>query len=157
MNTPLALLVTFSACYVYYVVFLMREFIIEKTKNMLIYQDQTFTNRDSYTRGDWDSLNHEKSVRRRIIWFTIWKHAVLIFCLPVFGSMNAALEWGLVPADATTSTINAIIMAKYIAACYVFALIVFIFHWRLLRKYKQKAELDKATTETKEILRGRKF
>ncbi len=156
MNTLVIVAFIASAiCYIYLVIFGIRDTIIEKLTNLYIYTDPHFANRSKHTRNDWDSLNYGTFINKRPIIFALLVNAFFILGLPFFAAIFSAILFGKVPVSSEIESLaNVQIMVTTIAWYYLFAVIGVFYHIFSFKKYKNKASEDKSYWEAKSILMG---
>lgn len=140
-------------CYAYLVIFGVRDTIIYKLTNLYIYTDPSFANRSKYTRGDWDSLNHMRFIRKTPILFALMKEGILILTIPFMASLFSVFLFGILPVNSPEeSDINLKILILTIGIYYIFAVLVIIYHKLSFYSYKEKAMMEKNLWEAKSII-----
>ncbi|MCC7436538.1 hypothetical protein IT402_01530 [Candidatus Nomurabacteria bacterium] len=133
---------------------LTKSFLIKKIKNILIYEDKTFTNRDQVIRGDWDSLLYGKLIKKFPLLFALIKRGrlVMFICTPIMIGVSSIMIFGVAPAVTSEDGYkNLKVLVITLVTCYIFSVITLMVHAFLLKQYKAKAVLDKALAETKQL------
>jgi hypothetical protein len=140
-------------CYFYFVIFEVRNTIIEKLTNYYIYSDHNFAKKSKRTTNDWDSLDHGNFFKKWPLIFVLLMKSYLIIGVPFFAALFAVFIFGKVPINSDIeSNINIQIMINTIVCYYLFAFIGIIYHVFSLKKYKEKASENKSYWEAKSIL-----